>query len=88
MNGKMWSWQEWSENAETTLDLAYEANELGLIPLECPCRFSVTRRQCKAKLFNAPQKKIQNGVKYQKVQCLLCGCEGWRKIGLKRRKNG
>ncbi|HNC59894.1 MAG TPA: hypothetical protein PLP33_31020 [Leptospiraceae bacterium] len=85
MHGKMWSWQDWSESAETTLDLSYEANELGLIPLECPCKFSVTHRQCKAKLFNAPQKKKIKGKDYQLVRCLLCGCVDWRKIGLKKK---
>lgn len=84
MNGKMWSWQEWSESAETTLDLAYEANALGLIPLECPCKLSVTGKLCKTKLFNAPQKRKEKGITYQKVQCLLCGCEAWRKVGLKK----
>lgn len=87
MNGKMWSWSEWSEAAETTLDLAYETNEQGLIPLECPARLPSSRRACSTKLFNAPQKRRQAGTAYQRVCCLLCGWEGFRKIGLKRGKN-
>lgn len=84
MNGKMWGWQEWSEAAETTLDLAYETNDQGLIPLECPKRLPSSRRTCSTKLFNAPQKRRQNGITYRNVQCLLCGWQGWRKTGLKR----
>ena len=82
----MWSWQDWSESAETTLDLAYEANDLGLIPLECQGRLRPTNRTCKTKLFNAPQKRRQGGLPYQRVYCLLCGWEDWRKVGLKRKK--
>ena len=50
----MYSWQEWSEAAETTLDLAYEVNDQGLIPLECEGRISITGKICTTKLFNAP----------------------------------
>lgn len=84
----MWNWENWSEAAETTLDLAYEANALGFIPLECEGRFPTSRRSCKTKLFSAPQKRRQNGIQYQRVQCLLCGWQGWRKVGLKREKRG
>lgn len=89
----MWSWENWNTDAETTLDLSYEANEQGLIPLECPARLPSSRRTCSTKLFNAQQKRRQGGIAYQRVQCLLCGWGGnekdlkWRKVGLKRGKS-
>lgn len=83
MNGRMYSWKEWSEAAETTIDLSYEANELGLIPLSCD-RLHHKGRKCSAKVFDSPQKRRQGGIGYRRVQCMLCGWESWRKIGLKR----
>lgn len=82
----MFDWNEWDEAAETTVDLSYEANELGLIPLSCPHRFSSSSRACSTKVFDAPQKRRLKGITYRRVQCLLCGYDGWRKIGLKRDK--
>lgn len=86
MNGKMWEWEEWSEAAETTLDLTYEANDLGLIPLSCD-RLQSHGRKCSAKVFDGPQKRRQAGIEYKRVQCLLCGWESWRRVGLKRVKS-
>lgn len=83
----MFSWEEWLNEAETTLDLAYEANDQGLIPLECEGRLPSSGRKCSTKLFNAPQKRKQGGVAYQRVCCLLCGWQSWRKVGLKRVKS-
>jgi len=83
--GKMWEWEEWDEASETTPDLS--PNELGLIPLCCPGIISSCGRRCSTKLFNAPQKRRQGGIAYQRVQCLLCGWSGFRKIGLKRGKS-
>lgn len=88
----MWKWEDWGEAAEKTLDLAYEANDQGVIPLECPGRLPSSHRTCSTKLFNAPQKRRQGGIAYQRVCCLLCGWGNkkdqwkWRKVGLKREK--
>lgn len=81
---KMWDWEEWNDSAKTTVDLSHERNDLGLIPLSCPKRLSSTGRKCTTKLFDGPRKRRQNGVAYRNVQCLLCGWQGFRKIGLKR----
>lgn len=84
----MWSWEDWNDSAETTFDLSYERNELGLIPLSCRKLISPKGRECKAKVFDAPQTRRVNGIPQRKTICLLCGFEDWRKVGLKRETKG
>lgn len=84
---KMWTWKEWDDAAETTLDLHYEISRLGLIPLSCRKILSPNGRECTAKVFDAPQTEIgKSGIVYRKVQCLLCGREDWRKVGLRKKR--
>lgn len=77
---KMWAWEEWDKVAydENTVDLSHEANDQGLIPLEC--------RRCSTKVFDRIEKRrVHRIIVETATQCPICGLKDTRKVS-KRKK--
>jgi len=77
---RMLSWKEWNEVAdhEDTVDLACEANDQGLIPLEC--------RRCSTKIFDGIEKRrVHRVIVETSTHCPICGLKDTRKVA-KRKK--
>lgn len=76
----MYSWMEWYEIADQTIDISYESTADGYIPLECNGVLPNGKR-CRTKVKDGSRVRINGVTVGRRVHCTLCDHDEVRKVG-------